>query len=143
MTWERCGDTGFYRKGSGLRRTYLDPIVMMRVRSVPLEGGGAGVTHEALTTIDPRRAIAKIPPEVVELVGRWAARVNDARQDVRPGWWRPLLEDLEVDRELRDQLLDVLDGFMSEIPEMATKRGIHVPREGLEKAFRKFGIPAC
>ncbi len=143
MAWERCGDTGFYRKGSGLRRTYFDPIVMMRVRSVPLEGGGAGVTHERLTSIDPGPALAKIPPEVLEIVGRWAARINDARRDVRPGWWRPVLDDLDVDQAVRDQLLGVLDSFMDEIPEMATKRAVHVPREGLEKALGKFGLPAC
>ena len=142
MAWKRCGDTGFYRTGPDNMRTYLDPLVMIRIRSMH-PPNGVSVMYEALTNVDPGPMIAAIPPEMVDVVGRWAARVNDAREDVRPGWWRPILDDLDVDQAARDQLLDVLDNFLTSIPRMVTRKTYHVSHEGFEKDLKKYGIPAC
>lgn len=156
-TWRRCDKSSFYRKeghpnygpdkrAAALDRTYVDPVDLIVVRTIPW--------YKDLVTVLKWRIIQleigisdDLERGEAELLAAWTERVlSEMDGGIHKTKKGVLLGDLDVDVEARDTLLSAVERFVDTSPAEATslvQQRVPENDEAVKGLLFHFGVGPC
>lgn len=156
-TWSRCPKSFFYRKTyregwidqrvASFDRSYVDPVDLVLVRTVPWRKDQVHVLHWRIVEIN-EKSFLDLAEEPAAIIMAWSERIMKEETEDRMSRKKKegLLDDLDVDPYERDRLLDAIAVFVNvSPPEVTSLLQKKVPRndDAVGSLLFHFGVGPC